>query len=136
MRLLRSRPRNRGLSLAMTFVIPFVCLVLLSGFSGKRNAAESILRGIPVQSGGRMKPFESFAREALLSITGKTSLEKNNATTVLWDWIARPETWNSKSFLPVRNASLRQEFSLMVIGGKISPELVLLIFTKELDCKE
>ena len=99
--------------------------ILLSGFLGKRDTAESILSRIPVQSGGRVKPFESFAHEALLSVTGKTSLEKKNAAAVVWGWITRPETWNTQSFLPVRNAALRQEFALMVIGGKISPELVL-----------
>jgi len=72
-----------------------------------------------------VKPFESFAREALLSVTGKSSLERQNATLIIWQWIAQPEKWHTKSFLPVSFVPLRKEFSLMVIGGKISPELVL-----------
>ena len=118
--------KNNFIHSLILFSVLFVGLSLFSGFLlGKKDTSESILREIPVQSGGRVKPFESFAREALLSVTGKTSLEKKNATTLAWDWIARPETWNTKSFLPVRNAALQQEFALMVIGGKISPELVL-----------
>ncbi len=109
-----------------------VMLAMFSGviFLGHARAeawdsADSVLRRIPVQSGGRVKPFESFAREALLSVTGKTALEGKTATLVVWDWIASPEKWHTKSFLPVRYAPLKKELGLMVIGGKISPELVL-----------
>lgn len=100
--------------------------VLLSGFSLKKEEpAEAVLAKILVQSGGRVKPFESFAGEALLSVAGKSSLEGKGATWTVWQWMARPENWYTKSFLAVRFAPLREELSLMVIGGKISPELVL-----------
>lgn len=99
---------------------------ILSGFSLNRNpSVDEILGAIPVQSGGRAKPFESFAREALLSVTDKTALAGQGATTVVWKWICNPEEWYTKSFLPVKTPALKQEFSLAVIGGKISPELVL-----------
>lgn len=108
------------------FFIPFLCLVLLSGFSLKEEESqESILRKIPVQSGGRVKPFESFAKEALVSITGKLSIERRKPAAVVWDWMAQPERWYTKSFLPIRSADLKKEFALMVIAGKISPELAL-----------
>ena len=104
----------------------FLCLVLLSGFILKQgNPADEILGKIPVQSGGRVKPFESFAREALLSVTGKFSIEGEGATLVVWRWIANPDQWYTKSFLTVRFEPLRQELGLMVIGEKISPELAL-----------
>lgn len=108
------------------FLVSFLSLGLLTGFFLRReDPVEALLKKIPVQSGGRVKPFESFAREALLSITGRSSLGGASPTTLVWNWIASPEAWYMKSFLPVRFAPLREEFSLMVIGGKISPELVL-----------
>lgn len=70
-------------------------------------------------------PFESFAGEALLSVTGKTSWRGEGTATVVWKWIAKPEDWYTKSFLPVKFPPLMQELGLKVIGGKISPELVL-----------
>ena len=100
--------------------------LLLTGLSFKeKNPAEEILRKIPVQSGGRVEPFESFAREALLSVTGKFSFEGEGATLLVWRWIAHPDQWYTKSFLTVRFEPLRQELGLMIIGGKISPELIL-----------
>jgi cytochrome c-type biogenesis protein CcsB len=44
---------------------------------------------------------------------------------VVWNWIAHPEKWYTKNFLPLKYPPLQKEFGLMVIGGKISPELVL-----------
>ena len=105
------------------FLILMVGGLILSGF--KSESVEGWLGRIPVQSGGRVKPYESFAREALLSVTGKASLGGQSAVPVVWSWVASPEAWYTKSFLAVRHAGLRKEFSLMVINGKISPELVL-----------
>ncbi len=114
------RTISRGIFISLLGVI------FLSAFSFKKSdPAEEILRGIPVQSGGRVKPFESFAQEVLLSVTGKGSLNNESATLVVWKWISQPESWYTKSFLSVKYPPLRQEFGLMVIGGKISPELVL-----------
>lgn len=101
-------------------------LAIFTGLSPKEiGSAEGFLREIPVQSGGRVKPFESFAREALLSVTGKLSFNGEGATPVVWKWISEPEHWYTKSFLPVKYGPLREEFGLMIIGGKISPELAL-----------
>ncbi len=100
--------------------------LLLSALSfGEKRQTEALLGRIPVQSGGRVKPFESFAREAVFSVTGKGSVEGKGAALIVWEWISKPEDWHTKSFLPVKYAPLREEFPLMVIGGKISPEIVL-----------
>lgn len=111
-------------SSAMTVGLAFFVL-FLSGFLSSHEVTDSLLGRIPVQSGGRVKPFESFAHEVLLSVVGKTNWEGRGATETVWQWIARPEDWHTKSFLPVKYAPLREEFSLKVIGGKISPEWVL-----------
>ncbi len=105
---------------------PLFLLLLLTGFFAKtEESAFEILGQIPVQSGGRVKPFESFAREALLSVTGKFSFEAKSAAALVWEWMAKPEEWHTKSFLPIRFKPLRDEFGLMAIGEKISPELAL-----------
>lgn len=101
-------------------------LLWFGGFSlNEDREAETLLGKIPVQSGGRVKPFASFAEEALLSVTGKRSLQGKSATLLVWEWIAKPEEWHTRSFLSVKYAALREEFPLMVIGGKISPEIIL-----------
>lgn len=102
--------KNRTVPFFLLFLPPFVGAVLWSGFFLTRpDPLDRILGALPVQSGGRVKPFESFAREALLSTAGKLSLARESATRVVWEWIAKPENWYSKSFL----------------HGKVSPEFVM-----------
>ena len=101
-------------------------LVLLGGFSKEvSKPAAALLGEIPVQNGGRIKPFETFAEESLLSVTGKRQLQGMEATAVVWQWVSDPEAWFTKSFLTLRHKALKEELGLMVIGGKVSPEIVL-----------
>ena len=83
------------------------------------------LEQVPVQHSGRIKPFETFAGEALLSVTGKSRWDGQNASEIVWQWIASPEKWASRPLLVVPSKDLRREFSLMVIGGRMSPEVAL-----------
>jgi cytochrome c-type biogenesis protein CcsB len=111
-----------------------LALALFSGFlPGKAEPVAKTLGKIPVQSGGRVKPFESFSREALLSVTGNASWRGESASLVVWKWIAKPEAWYTQSILPVKFPPLRKELALKVIGGRVSPEIVLTdpIFSKE-----
>ncbi len=89
------------------------------------KTAYEVLDEIPVQQGGRIKPFASFAREAAFTVTGQDSLDNMGASALVWAWIASPEKYFNKPILPVSFRPLRQELGIMVIGGKISPELVL-----------
>ncbi len=115
-------PRNDN------FLIIFWLGIFLFAASSSLYAANSVsdvLGRIPVQSNGRVKPFESFARETLLNLTGKTSYEQVDATTLVWQWMATPEKWFSTPFLPVSFKPLQQEFSLMLIRKSISPQIIL-----------
>ncbi len=109
----------------------YISLLPLFFFSmgGAVQAASSpavrILEKIPVQHGGRIKPFQSFAREASLAITGKNNFEGIPAAELLWRWMADPEKWNAQPMLPVSYRPLQQEFSLMLVRARISPEIVL-----------
>src|SRR3989338_10598150 len=86
---------------------------------------EDVFGKIPVQHGGRVKPFASFAKESVLLITGKSSFEKQDPTTLVWRWIAEPEAWSQKPLLPVTYLELRKYFSSVLVQNRISPVLVL-----------
>ena len=87
--------------------------------------AYKTLENIPVQHNGRVKPFISFAREVALTVLGKPKFEGLQPSDLVWRWMASPEQWNTKPFIPVSYKPLAQEFSLKLIKGKISPEVVL-----------
>lgn len=114
-----------GIKSTLTF-LALSGLALLSGFSnGGSQTAWETLGEIPVQNGGRIKPFETFAQETLLTVAGKRELGGEEAVRVVWKWISDPEEWFTKSFLRVRHPALREEFGLRVINGRVSPENVL-----------
>jgi len=86
---------------------------------------EHALGKIPVQNGGRIKPFQSFAKESVLLVTGKTSWQKQNATVLIWQWIADPQAWAAKPIIPVQDPKLRAQFSSDLVNGRIAPALIL-----------
>lgn len=88
------------------------------------ESSRGILEEIPVQHSGRVKPFQSFAREVAFSVTGQGSWQGISSTELVWSWMASPKEWISKPMIAVPKI-LQAEFPLMVIHGKISAELVL-----------
>lgn len=96
-----------------------------SVFSLQSFSAYADLGEIPVQHAGRVKPFETFAQETVLQITGKSKVEGMTPTETVWKWLAQPEAWFAKPFIPVTEKHLQQEFGLMLINKKISPQIVL-----------
>ncbi|MSR78412.1 MAG: cytochrome C biogenesis protein [Candidatus Omnitrophica bacterium] len=114
------------------FKIQFIlCFFLLSSFFSLPSSAHAglsdtidILDRIPIQHNGRVKPFQSFAQETSLHITGRKSYEGIPATQLVWNWITHPEFWNAKPLIPVVFRPLRKEFSVMLVDNKISPEMV------------
>lgn len=87
--------------------------------------AREVLGGIPVQQGGRVKPFESFAREIVLYMTGKAHFQRMEPAELVWRWIAAPDIWSAKAILPISNPGLRKEFSADLENNRIAPNLVL-----------
>ena len=102
-----------------------VFLLIFIPASAHAQSLEDTLGKIPVQNGGRIKPFQSFAKESALLITGRTSWEKQNSTVLIWRWIADPQTWSAKALIPIQNSKLRNLFSDDLANNRIAPNLVL-----------
>ncbi len=107
------------------FLAVFTFLNSSAVFAESDRSIETVLGSIPVQHGGRIKPFESFARENVLVITGKASFEKISPVVLIWRWIGRPDDWGSKLLLPVENPELQKIFSNDLTNRRIAPNLVL-----------
>ncbi len=118
--------RTNRLSALLLLLSP---LFFFGSFSSSAIAAETVwtetLAKIPVQQGGRVKPFETFARETILYVTGKTAWEKKPAVETVWDWMAAPQKWFSQPLIYVGAPQIRDEFGLKLIRKRVSPEVVL-----------
>lgn len=106
----------------------FLCLcasmLLCSVAYADLSETIDILERIPVQHNGRVKPFQSFAEENTLQVTGSKIYQGVPATQIVWSWITGPDTWDGKAMIPVSFRPLRKDFSVMMVENKISPEVL------------
>ncbi len=123
---------GKGEGVYCKFIVSLSLVILLAMFFSPQSFANQsegnaheVLGGIPVQQGGRVKPFESFAKEIVLYMTGKTHFQKMEPTELVWRWIAAPDIWSAKAILPVSNPELRKDFSADLENNRIAPSLVL-----------
>jgi cytochrome c-type biogenesis protein CcsB len=66
----------------------------------------------PVQAGGRIKPFDTFARELLVDLAGKESWDGYPATSVVLSILADGDTWKQTPLLKIQHLELKERFSL------------------------
>jgi ABC-type transport system involved in cytochrome c biogenesis permease subunit len=74
------------------------------------------LETIPVQEGGRKKPYLVFAQESLLGLAGKTEIKvegtKRSAMDIITTlWLA-PQGWDGKEIILVNHKPLKDELGL------------------------
>lgn len=80
----------------------FLCLTF-SGLVGAQAAPGDALNSLPVQDAGRIKPFDTFAKEMLQIVYGKTEYEGRKAAEIVLTWILSPSAWQGKALFEVRN---------------------------------
>lgn len=97
--------RRAGSVLALTFAV-----ALLSVNSWATTGAEEF-KTMPVQEGGRVKPFDTYARELLRKLSGKETWAGNSATSVAFSMMADPDAWKQKPIIRVQHLELKQKFS-------------------------
>ncbi len=81
------------------------------------TAGEEI-RALPVQDSGRVKPFDTFAKETLELIHGRRSFKASErakpieAHWVILTWMLSPESWISRPLFEVRHHSVLEQLKL------------------------
>lgn len=70
------------------------------------------LRLIPVQSGGRIKPFDEFSRELLLAFTGDRSFAKFDPSELMISIMVYPGEWAEVPLIRVGNEETRKQLLL------------------------
>jgi cytochrome c-type biogenesis protein CcsB len=70
------------------------------------------LESLPVQDSGRVKPFDTFARESLQLVYGKKSFEGKSAVEVVFTWLLIPDHWMKTNFIELRHAGLKEALKI------------------------
>ncbi len=70
------------------------------------------LRELPVQAGGRVKPMDTYAREFLLEVYGKTEWDGHDATSVAMSIMADPGAWRQQPMVRVEHLQLKETYGL------------------------
>lgn len=100
------------------FVFSLVFVSLFSQ-SSMALAPGELIRTLPVQDGGRIKPYDSFARETLELIYGKQSYKrspedsrKEPAYLIVMSFILAPESWVQMPLFEVNHLDVKTRLGL------------------------
>lgn len=82
------------------------------GDSPELSSLASVLKDIPVQSGGRMKPLDTLARESVRAVTGKASWQGEEPVLTVMDWWADPERTQQADLIFLTDVQAKAELGL------------------------
>jgi len=72
----------------------------------------SELEHLPVQDAGRIKPFDTFAKEATQLVYGKRKFNNSSSAEVVFTWMVTPELWSSAPIVEVRHSGVKEALNL------------------------
>ena len=103
------------------FIVPFLAQLSFAG---------NLWKSLPVQNSGRIKPFDTLARETLFKVYGKecfksSFLDRKPAVDVLISWIMIPHFWDKTEFILIKNSEVKKSLGLDVRKKYFSPLSVL-----------
>lgn len=87
-------------------------VVAFTSFSSLASDLTEGLRLLPVQDLGRLKPFDTFARESLHLVYGKKKFNGRSAVDVVLTWMLIPDYWDGQKFVEIRHSGLREALKL------------------------
>lgn len=77
---------------------------------------------MPVQVGGRVKPFDSYARDLVLQITGGRTFQGWDPVELVLSWLADPKGWEEKRFILITRKDVKRQLGLNEAVSKFSPK--------------
>ncbi len=99
------------------------CL-LLAGFSVPSEASEETLRR-PILHNGRVKPFDSFARETVRFVTGAPRWKSEDPAETVRSILDQPEQWQPVPLISVPFIPLREKLGLFPSTGHVSHQQLI-----------
>lgn len=92
--------------------IILILLLSLLVCKGSFAAPGEALRYLPVQHAGRIKPYDTFAKEILELVYGKSTYEGREAPEIVLTWMLSPSAWEGKKIFEVRNHEILKAMNL------------------------
>lgn len=89
-----------------------ILLISLLVYKGVFAATGDALRYLPVQDSGRIKPYDSFSKEMLEIVYGKSTFEGRGASEIIFTWMLSPTAWQNKKIFEVRNHEVLKALNL------------------------
>lgn len=101
-----------NLAMSLTVSIFYSPLVFAADESGT-----AAIRFLPVQDAGRIKPFDTLARESLQLIYGSQTYttakgEKRSAVEIVFTWVLLPKYWDVQKILQINHKALKETLNL------------------------
>ncbi len=110
----------------MKAVSIFLVLSLFVGVEGWAASPQNrILGEIPIQNGGRVKPFDSFARESLQLLYGKADFQGRGAAESVFSMLLIPEEWSNKELIQIGRKDIKEMLKLPVERSRFTPSEVM-----------
>lgn len=92
---------------------PFFSLLLIFSLSlcgsAYAGSPRDAIKYIPIQNGGRLKPFDTFAQESLQLLHGKRTKENRTAADIVLTMYVVPDMWTDTKFLAVKNFEVKRD---------------------------
>lgn len=100
----------------MRFLLAVCCLfggaAPASGLFPEESSPGAPWKALPVQHQGRVKPFDTMAREVLRTVSGRETFQGRSAVEAVLSWMIIPELWDELSFVLVENFALKEALGL------------------------
>jgi cytochrome c-type biogenesis protein CcsB len=77
---------------------------------------------LPVQAGGRVKPFDSYARDLVLQITGRRTFGGWDPVELVLSWLSDPKGWETKEFILITRKDVKRQLGLDEERNRFSPK--------------
>ncbi len=103
--------------------LSFILMILFSVSAGALNVSD--VERLAIQDGGRIKPFDTFARESTQLITGTQIHQGKNATELVLSWLFLPDQWLVEKFIQVKHLQLKKEIGVAENQSYISPDEIV-----------
>jgi ABC-type transport system involved in cytochrome c biogenesis permease subunit len=104
----------------------FILFTLLAGFlfatpSQKKNISFDKFNTLAIQDRGRFKPIDTFARESILFLVGKSNYQGFTPTAFVFELFLNPQAWENEPFLKVNYLPLKKALHLNETQDFFSP---------------
>ncbi len=96
----------------LTFSILLLSLVLCSSSFAQDEKSVQEAKYIPIQNNGRIKSFDSFARQTLERITGKDRWQKKEAVAILLEMLGDEKKIAGEAWIHINHTGLKKKLGL------------------------